>query len=401
MKDLYFDKGKTFWISLLPLFLALYLLFSMVSISLSQIFLSFALLCWIIILIRKKQKFIFPSFFWPLIVYVALSLISSFLSVNPEASLKDSKELLLFLIIPIVYTGFSKENVLKKANLALLASAYLSCLYSIFYFFFKARPWARIEGFMGQVMTQGGLLLLFSCMALSMLLFTKDKIRYLWGLGFLLSLFALILTQTRSAWVGLVIASSLILLLYKPRAIVIVPLAIGLFYLVSPQPIKRRALSIFSLKDSSNRIRIEYMRAGIKIIKDYPFFGTGPDTVDIVFQNPKYELSEGAKKFPHLHNNILQTGAERGIPTLLAWLSFMIWTFISLIKLLKNKDPTLYPLTIAALAAVLALFTAGLFEYNFADSEITMLFLYMITIPFSLARIQRKEAIEEKNATSL
>ena len=77
----------------------------------------------------------------------------------------------------------------------------------------------------------------------------------------------------------------------------------------------------------------------------------------------------------------------------------MIWTFISLIKLLKNKDPTLYPLTIAALAAVLALFTAGLFEYNFADSEITMLFLYMITIPFSLARIQRKEALEEKTTS--
>ncbi len=396
MKNLYFDKGKTFWISLLPLFLALYLLFSMVSISLSQIFLSLALIFWIVILIRKKQKFIFPAFFWPLIVYIALSLISSFLSVNPKASLKDSKELLLFLIIPIVYTGFSKENVLKKTNLALLASAYLSCLYSLFYFFFKASPKERIEGFMGQVMTQGGLLLLFSCMALSMLLFTKNKIRYLWGLGFLLSLFALILTQTRSAWIGLVIATALILFLYKPRALIIIPFAVGLFYLASPQPIKRRALSIFSLKDSSNRTRIEYMKAGIKIIKDYPFFGTGPDTVDMVFQNPKYELSERTKRFPHLHNNILQIGAERGIPTLLAWLTFMVWIFISLIKLLKNKDPTLYALTVAAMAAVLALFTAGLFEYNFADSEITMLFLYMITIPFSLAQIQRKDDLKEK-----
>ncbi len=399
MKNIYFGKGKNPWVSLLPLFLALYLLFSMVSISLSQIFLSFALICWIVILIRKKQKFIFPSFFWPLIVYIALSLISSFLSVNPEASLKDSKELLLFLIIPIVYTGFSKENVLKKANLALLASAYLSCLYSLFYFFFKASPKERIEGFMGQVMTQGGLLLLFSCMALSMLLFTKNKIKYLWGLGFLLSLFALILTQTRSAWIGLVIATALILFLYKPRVLIIIPFAVGLFYLASPQPIKRRALSIFSLKDYSSRTRIEYMRAGIKIIKDYPFFGTGPDTVDIIFQNPKYELSERTKRFPHLHNNILQTGAERGIPALLAWLIFMMWAFISLIKLLKNKDPTLYPLAIVALAALLALFIAGLFEYNFADSEITMLFLYMITIPFSLARIQRKEALEKKTTS--
>ncbi len=341
-------------------------------------------------LIREKQKFVFLSFFWPLLVYVALSLISSFLSVNPEMSIKDSRELLLFLIIPIVYTGFSGENVLKKANLALLASAYLSCLYSFFIFFFKSPPSGRISGFMGNPMTQAGLLLLFSCMALSFLVLYKDKIRYLWGVGFLLSLVALILTQTRSAWLGLIIGAAIILFLYKPKALIIVPFAVGLLYLVSPQPIKRRALSTFSLK-GYNKLRIEYMRAGIKIIGDFPLFGTGPDTVDMVFQDPKYGLSEEAKRNVHLHNNIIQIGAERGIPCLIAWLTFMAFVFLSLFRLLRNKDPTLYTFSVAALAALFALFTAGLFEYNFADSEITALFLYLITIPFSLARIQEKE----------
>jgi O-antigen ligase len=384
-----FSKGKSIWISLLPLFIALYLLFSMVSISLSQIFLTLSLIFWIIMLIREKQKFIFPSFFWPLLVYIALSLISSFLSVNPEMSLKDSKELLLFLIVPIVYTGFLEEKILLKANLVLLASAYLSCLYSLFIFIFKSPPSGRTSGFMGNPMTQAGLLLLFSCMALSFFILYKERIRYLWGLGFLLSLAALILTQTRSAWLGLIIGAAIILFLYKPKALVIVPLAVGLLYLVSPQPIKRRALSSFSLK-GYNKLRIEYMRAGLKIIGDFPLFGTGPDTVDMVFQDPKYGLSEEAKNNVHLHNNIIQIGAERGIPTLLAWLVFMVWVFISLLKLLKNKDPTLYPFTVAALAGLLAFSIAGLFEYNFADSEITALFLYLITIPFSLARIQGK-----------
>jgi O-antigen ligase len=241
---------------------------------------------------------------------------------------------------------------------------------------------------MGQVMTQGGLLMLFSCMALSMILFFKAKIKYLWGLGLLLSLFALILAQTRNAWVGLVLASCLILFLFRPWALIIIPLAVGIFYFASPYWIKERALSIF--KYSSNKIRIELMSVSIKIIKDFPLFGTGPNTVEIVYQNPKYELSEATKKEVHLHNNILQTAAERGIPTLLAWLTFMVLAFINCLKLLKNKDPALRTLTVAALAAILGLNVAGLFEYNFADSEITMLFLYMITIPFSLARIVEK-----------
>lgn len=386
-----FEKGKSFWVSILPILIALYLLFSMVSISFVQGFIFLSLICWLIILIRKEQKFAFPPFFKPLLVYATLSFISSFFSVNPTVSLKDNRELLLFLIVPIVYTGFYGEKALKNVNIALLVSAYASCLYSLYYFFFKASAGERIAGFMGQVMTQGGLLLLFSCMALSMFLLSQNRLRYLWGLGFILSVFALILTQTRCAWIGLVIASSLILLLYKPKFLIVIPIMLGLIYFVSPQPIKERALSIFSQK-GYKKLRIEYISAGIKIIKDYPLFGTGPNTVDMVFQNTKYGLSEEAKRNVHLHNNILQIGAERGIPTLLAWLVFMVWTFISLLKLLKNKDPTLYPFTVAGLAALLGLATAGLFEYNFADSEITVLFLYMITIPFSLAQIQKIEA---------
>jgi len=398
IKSFDYFKGKRIWVSFLPIFIAFYLLFSMISISASQIFLSLSLICWIIMLIKEKQKFTFPTFFWPLLVYTGLSLISILFSVDPKASIKDSKELLLFIIVPIVYTAFQEENVLKKVNLALLASAFISCFYSLFFFIFKASHGEKVLGFMGQSMTQAGLLLLFSCMGLSMFLFSKERIRYLWGLGVALAIFALTLTYIRSSWIGLVIAASLILLLYKPKSLIIMPLAIGLFYLISPQLIKNRALSIFDMKHPSNKERIEYMKAGIKIIKDFPLFGTGPDTVDKVFRDPKYGLSEEAKKNVHLHNNILQTAAERGIPTLLAWLTFIALVSITLFKLLKNKDPTNRSFAVAALAAVLGLFIAGLFEYNFADSEITALFLYMITIPFLLNRIQESKSNTEKTS---
>jgi hypothetical protein len=43
-------------------------------------------------------------------------------------------------------------------------------------------------------------------------------------------------------------------------------------------------------------------------------------------------------------------------------------------------------LAATALASVAAMLAAGLFEYNFGDSEFLMLFLVLITLPFAAAR---------------
>jgi O-antigen ligase len=125
-------------------------------------------------------------------------------------------------------------------------------------------------------------------------------------------------------------------------------------------------------------------------------FGTGPDTVDMVFQNPKYGLSEDAKRNVHLHNTPVQIAAERGIPALLAWLAFVVWTFLELAKLVRvqgkgkeragGRDPVVTPLAAAALAGLAAFAVSGLFEYNFGDSEVLVLFLFLMTVPFAASK---------------
>jgi len=355
----------------------------MVSISFMESFLALAFIFWIATLIKTKTKPQFPSFFWPLLVYSGLSLLSCFFSVNPEISLKHAKELLLYIIIPIVMTALATRRGRATTTAALLGSGFLSTLYSTGYFLFKAQPGERIQGFMGHYMTQAGVLLLFVCAGLSLFLFSRNKARWVWAAACLLAIFALALTLTRSAWVALVVALCFLLYLYKPKALVLVPVAVVLFFFLSPRVVKDRALSIFNPKHVSNQTRIEYFKAGIEIIKDFPLLGTGPDTVEMVFQDPKYGLSEVAKKNVHLHNNFTQIAAERGIPAFLAWLAFIGWAFFSLFPLLKNRDSSVFPYAVAAGAALLALVTAGFFEYNFSDSEITVLFLYLITVPWA------------------
>lgn len=381
--------------NLLPVTLTLFLLFSMVSISLSQICMALAFLIWILLLLRKEKQVQFPAFFWGLIVYSLLSLLSSIFSVNPEISLGASKQLLYFLLVPLVFTGFQKTIEIKRANIGLLTSAYIAVLFSLFYYLLKAAPGERMAGFMGHYMTLAGVLLLFSAVALSMFIFTRDRLRILWGIAFCLAQVVLILTSTRSAWIGMIIAAMVVLFFYKPKILVVVPAAVALIMLISPKEVKQRALSIFSTRSYSNAQRIEYMRVGLQIIREYPLVGTGPDTVDMVFQHPKYKLSQDAKRNVHLHNNIIQIGAERGIPALIVWMATMIWIFISLFKLIANRNSSLFPLTVAALAAFLAHFAAGFFEYNFADAEVAVLFLYIITVPLAQARILQNRSTPE------
>ncbi len=359
------------------------LLFSLISISLVQIFLGLAIVLWVYFLIRRKRRLEVPGFMGPLLVYIAWSLLASALSRDPATSFIDSRELLLALIVPIVMAAFFSARSLAVGILALPVSALATSVYSLARYAIRRAPGERVMGFMGHYMTQAGLLMIFGAAALALVLFLRDRSRWFWGLAFALSLPALGLTLTRSAWIGLVAAVCLVVLLYKPKALVVVPIFVGLFFLFGTQAMKRRALSAFSLYGYSNQERVEYLRAGLKIIADNPLHGTGPRTVSKIFQYPEYGLSEQARKNVHLHNNLIQIAAERGLPALAAWLAFLIWALVDLSKAFRAGDRTLRAMAAASMAVIVALFIAGLFEYNFGDSEITSLFYLLITLPFA------------------
>ena len=377
---------------IVPVALGMFLLFSLISISISQIFLATALLVWAWMLFSSKQKIEIPGFFWPLLAYVAISLLASIRSVNPGISFIDLRDMLLFVIVPLVYTGFNRIKSVEMANRMLLLSFFLMAFFYFFYFFFRAEPGERITGFMGHWMTQAGLLLLFSALALCQFFFRRDKYRIPWGVGFVLSLPLIVLTLTRNSWVGLLFAVFVVILLYRPKLLVVLPLLAVAFFVVSPRHIRDRALSTFDLKNPTNRQRFEYWDAGIKIIKEFPLHGTGPNTVELEFQKPKYGLSAEAKSNVHLHNNFLQIAAERGVFALAVWIGFLVMLLVSLIRMVKARDPVVFPYAAGALAVWVGLITAGFFEYNFGDSEVVTLFLYIITLPFALERIQRKES---------
>jgi O-antigen ligase len=163
-----------------------------------------------------------------------------------------------------------------------------------------------------------------------------------------------------------------------------------LFFAVAPGVITSRFMSIFNLQDPTNRDRMAMLREGRHMIGAHPLTGVGPNMVIKVY--PEYRDPEAVEALnPHLHNVPLQIAAERGLPALAAWGWFILSLTVALGKQFRAGRHRF--VTAAALAAVVAMLSAGLFEYNFGDSEFLMLFLILITLPFAADVIEGDQPV--------
>ena len=135
-----------------------------------------------------------------------------------------------------------------------------------------------------------------------------------------------------------------------------------------------------TVTDASSRDRYYMWQAGIDMILDRPVFGQGPGM--ILIRYPGYRWAEAPNpQTPHLHDNALQLAAERGLPCLAMWLWLVAAAMADAYR--EARRGLFGPGWVAggALAVLAAVMTAGLFEYNFGDSEFLMLFLGLIALP--------------------
>ena len=115
----------------------------------------------------------------------------------------------------------------------------------------------------------------------------------------------------------------------------------------------------------------------------------GPDGIRHVYADYR-DPSAVRPLNPHLHNVPIQIAAERGLPALAIWIWFIAVLIRDLLR--KNRSSPMRSLPTAALAAVMAMLAAGMFEYNFGDSEFLMLFLLIVTLPYAADRVPASTA---------
>jgi len=327
-----------------------------------------------------------PSFhilYFPLFVYALDSSVSSIANGASKHAFGESALWLKCLLFPAALILF--RNVPRTKELALktfLAFGVFSSLYGfVQYFALHQRDLEhRITGPAAHVMTYSGLMLPVALLFL--VLWIHDR-RNLWLLGgTILTTLTLLMTFTRSAWLGWLVAVVVLATLKRPRLLAwAVPAGI-LVVTFLPLPYFARVVSAFDTKQSSNFDRIRMFEGGVEIIKDVPVLGVGPGNMKEVY--PLYRKPDAPRfRIPHLHNNLVQLWAERGILGLAAYVVLIALFLRECAKGWGSKFAEV------GVAVTVGLVVAGMFEFNFGDTEVFLAMLDLFALVIA--------SVEERN----
>ncbi len=163
--------------------------------------------------------------------------------------------------------------------------------------------------------------------ALGLLIVVKKKReKFFYLLYLILNLGALMISSSRGAMVGTAAGSFVLTILMSWEVIVILTSLVALA-LATNERFYKRALSIFSLEDRSNYMRLKVYEGTLALIKEHFFFGVGPGNFQTVY--PKYQVPGEEINAITPHNNYFNIISGWGI---VGGFFFFGWIFYTIIR---------------------------------------------------------------------
>jgi O-antigen ligase len=417
----------------------------LVSIFAAEIFLALAAAIYLARLVRGSARLEHLPLDGPLLAFTVWSILSAAFAPDPLAAHRSVKQLVLFSLLYLAVDTLRDEEARERVvDAALLGGVVLAAGAIQQYLFLgfdtiQHRP----RSFLGHYMTASGLVMGVLVVAAARLAFRRGPVprpspRDLRALGIvmgalvILTLFqradlfaveaermfvaalsaaaaamvlsrgswpdrntgallallavpictaALLLSLTRNAWLGTLAGLVTLAFLRAPKALWLLPVGAAALLVLGPA----RVIDRLTVTDASSRDRYYMWQAGVDMIRDKPVFGQGPRMIQAVY--PAYRWPEAPNLMtPHLHNNALQIAAERGLPCLAWWLWLVAAVLGDAWREVHRGAFGPGWAAAAAFALLVAMLVAGLFEYNFGDSEILMFLLLVSSLPYALRR---------------
>ncbi len=333
----------------------------------SECWVAFAMMAFLWALYRKRIRTSFHILYFPLAVYGIDSTISAFVAPRAIHAFGENAlwlKMALFPMALILFREVPRSRVLALRMLLIFGA--FAASYGLFQYFVLAQRDLehRITGPAAHVMTLSGLLL--PSALLFLILWLHDLTNAWLFSGTVIVTLALLLTFTRSAWLGWIVAVGVLLILKRPRTLIFAAPLLVYFVTFMPMPLFSRLASSFDIRQSSNLDRIRMIQAGVEIIKDYPLLGVGPANVKEVY--PLYRKHDAPRfRIPHLHNNLMQLWAERGVVAVAAYILLLVLFLRECARAWRGPQSRFAEVGVAVTVGLAA---AGMFEFNFGDTEV-------------------------------
>ena len=391
-------------------------------------------------LVRKQTRLAATPLDAPLLAFAVWTLLSASFAADPGAAHEDAKELLLFALFYLAVDTLARDVDRERVLAALLMGGIALATLMVVQYHLLGHDTLnqRPSGFLGHWMSSSGILMGVLVTAAARLAFgARHRVRprdgwlvggIVAGVGAVATLgwagagvlptrlfvaalaaggaavalsrpaslraataalpwvalpltaWALVVSQTRNAWIGAILGLTVVAVMRAPRLLWALAATLAVLLLLRPAAVTSR----LTITDRSSIDRYYQGQAGLDMILDKPVFGQGPGMILTAY--PRYRWPEAPNPdTPHLHNNALQIAATRGLPCLAFfawWVLVALATSLAQARRAGQGSPGGWP-AVAALGGLAAILFAGVFEYNLGDSEVLMLALLLTSMPFA------------------
>lgn len=333
--------------------------------------------------------------------YAALYLVGTLHSVDRAASLTVGAISIAF----ILYAAALYHAVHTRAQLDALVAALVAVgtgvsAYGIVQYVFKlgyqSKAWVdsgmfgstfRVTATLENPNMLGEYLVLILPLAVAELFACRGTLRRCWYLVCCGVMGAcMLLTFSRGAWLGLLFAAAVFVLLALPRLLWLAPLALAGLYFVLPASVIARFTSIGNLGDSSTSYRLYILLGTIAMLADGHWMlgiGPGEGAFDAVY--PLY--SYNAVVAPHSHNLFLQILCDAGIAALVVFVWLLLRHVRSLCRAMyRESDAASRYLQAGFTAGLLGFLLQGMTDYSFYNYHVMLVFWAYLAVGALCAR---------------
>ncbi len=408
-------KGLIWIPAALPWCVLLFILGVSFSIAAAHIALGLWALLWLIALGTRQTVWRGTPLDGAVIVFLTVDLFTGLFGVDPARSLRQFVSLWHVAIYLLVVNTIVDRRWLERTLAVLLIAVGVNAGYGIsqhfwpgLYFFMdivETDRWigsvSRELGTFSHSMTFAGQMVLAGLFGVALFFWWRrfwDETW--WSFPVIAILTALVLSYTRSAWLGGLAGLVVLGLMRGKEAMIGIGISLGVVLLIMSglEPaFSQRVKSISDPNFSSNRDRINMAKVTYEMFKDNPILGVGSGNYGRASE--VYRQKYGLETKSHPHNNLLAQLAQKGLLGLGAFIYIWYLFFKEAWIAWRNSETDLLKAIAAGgFAALIGFHIAGMFEANFGDSEVAMMMWLLVGL---VMLVQRRDGGEPKIASAL